>query len=314
MNICIIVEHNHQQVHPSFRHILTAAQMFGQPEITACVIGYQCASVADDVAVIKGVSRVVCVDDACYKDQLAENLSLLIREISTDYDFILMASTTFGKDLLPRVAGLLNVGLLSDVTKILSHDTFERPIYAGNAIETVRILDEKKLLTLRQTAFQPVTETQTPVAIVRLSRSISCSKTVLVRRALTQSQRPELTNAKRIVSGGRGLQNADNFKLIEMLADALGAALGASRAAVDAGFIANDAQVGQTGKIVAPELYVAVGISGAIQHVAGMKDSKVIVAINKDPDAPIFQIADYGLVGDLFILIPELIEKLKNRS
>ncbi len=311
MNICIIVEHDNQHMHASFPHVLTAAQMLGSVEIICCVIGYQCHSVAEQVAAFKGVSRVICADNVCYEHHLAENTGALIREIAEEYDYFLMAGTTFGKDLLPRVAGLLDVGLVSDVTKIVTPDTFERPIYAGNAIETVRILDEKKLLTLRQTAFQATTAQQPPVVVEELALLIPSEKTCFVSQQRTHSERPELTHAKRIVSGGRALQSAEKFKLIEMLADTLGAALGASRAAVDAGFISNDAQVGQTGKIVAPELYIAVGISGAIQHLAGMKDSKVIVAINKDPDAPIFQVADYGLIGDLFVLVPQLIEQLK---
>lgn len=311
MKTCIIVEHNHQHAHASFPQVLTAAKMLGT-EICCVVIGSQCRSVAEEVAAFQGISQVFCADHVCYEHQLAENTSVLIQEIAKEYDYLLMAATTFGKDLLPRVAALLDVTLLSDVTHIVAPDTFERPIYAGNAIETVRVLDERKLLTIRQTAFEAQTTMQAPAAILDLPQVIVPEHTTFVSRALSESARPELTHAKRIVSGGRALQSAEKFKLIEELADALGAALGASRAAVDAGFVSNDYQVGQTGKVVAPELYIAVGISGAIQHVAGMKDSKVIVAINKDPDAPIFQIADYGLVGDLFVLVPEFIEKLRS--
>ncbi len=310
MSICIFVEHNNQHMHASFPHVLTAAKMLGT-EITCCVVGYQCHTVAEEVAVLQGVSKVLCADHVYYEHQLAENISVLVQEIAKMYDYLLMAATTFGKDLLPRIAALLDVTALSDTTCIVTQDTFERPIYAGNAIETVRILDERKLLSIRQTAFQPSTMVQSSAAVIDVSQTIALEKTTFVSRQLSKSVRPELTHAKRIVSGGRALQSAEKFKLIEELADTLGAALGASRAAVDAGYVSNDYQVGQTGKVVAPDLYVAVGISGAIQHIAGMKDSKVIVAINKDPDAPIFQIADYGLVGDLFVLVPALIEQLR---
>lgn len=311
MNICIIVEHNNQQLDASFPHVLTAVKQLGAGKITCCVVGYQCRQIAEEVASFEGVSTVFCADHLCYEHHFAENISLLIKDISEGFDYLCMAATSAGKDLLPRVAGLLDVGLLSDVIKVISIDTFERPIYAGNAIETVQMLDEKKLISFRQTAFDATKDRQSPAPVVELHQVIPSTKTSFVSRDSTLSERPDLIAAKRIVSGGRALQNAENFKLIEKLADVLGAALGASRAAVDAGFISNDAQVGQTGKVVAPELYIAVGISGAIQHVAGMKDSKVIVAINKDPDAPIFQIADYGLVGDLFVLVPQFIEQLK---
>lgn len=310
MKICIIVEHDNQRMHASFAHVLTAARLLGG-EITCIVSGYQCHAVAEAVALFEGVSDVLHVDDVAYQHHLSENLSLLIQEIAKTYDAFLMASTTFGKDLLPRCAGLFDVSMLSDVTAVISPDTFERPIYAGNAIETVQLLDAVKIFTVRQTAFDATSVYSTSAPIKQITCVIPTEKTVFVSRQVNASVRPELTQAKRIVSGGRALQSAENFKLVEALADALGAAVGASRAAVDAGFISNDTQVGQTGKVVAPELYVAVGISGAIQHVAGIKDAKVIVAINKDPDAPIFQIADYGLVGDLFVLVPELIEQLK---
>ncbi len=310
MKVCIIVEHDNHRMHPSFPHVLTAARSLGE-EITAVVIGHQCQSVAEEVSKFEGVSSVLHIDNLCYEHHFSENLSLVIHDVLQNEEAFLMASTTFGKDLLPRCAALFDVAMLSDVTAILSADTFERPIYAGNAIETIQSLDTKKILTIRQTAFDASLVGHNQASIKQLQCVIPTEKTVFVSRQVNTSVRPELTQAKRIVSGGRALQSAENFKLIEALADTLGAAVGASRAAVDAGFISNDTQVGQTGKVVAPDLYVAIGISGAIQHVAGIKDAKVIVAINKDPEAPIFQIADYGLVGDLFVLVPELIEQLK---
>jgi electron transfer flavoprotein alpha subunit len=268
--------------------------------------------VATEAATLEGVKAVWLVDNACYEHPFAENISQLIAEIASSFNFLIAPATTFGKNILPRVAAMMDVTQVSDVIRIIDNTTFERPIYAGNAIETIKVLDEHILLSIRTTAFDAVTNTQTACEIKPLDNVFVSVNTQFVSHQLSQSERPSLSNAKIIVSGGRALQSAEKFKLIEALADVLGAAVGASRAAVDAGFVPNDYQVGQTGKVVAPTLYIAIGISGAIQHLAGMKDSKVIVAINKDEDAPIFQIANYGLVGDLFELVPQLIEQLKN--
>lgn len=309
MRVLVLVEHDHAHIHPSITHVLTAARALGK-DVVLLVAGEACEAVANHAAKLEGVTKVLYADDAAYAHGFADNLSTLVVACAQEFEAILAPATTFGKDLLPRVAAKLDVGQVSDVTQIISSDTFEHPIYAGNAIETVRVLDAIKLLTIRTTAFDAVLGKQSPCAIEAIDGTAELSKISFVDASSSVSERPELTQAKRVVSGGRGLQNAEQFKLIEDLADALGAAVGASRAAVDAGFISNDHQVGQTGKIVAPQLYVAVGISGAIQHLAGIKDSKVIVAINKDEDAPIFQVADYALVGDLFKIVPELIEKL----
>lgn len=312
MSALLLVEHNNEHMNPATRNVLEAAlELKTQPILL--VVGYQCSAVAEEVARLAGVHAVLCVDSACYQNQLAEPMSALIHSLAEAYDFLLAPASTYGKNMMPRVAALLDVAQVSDVTKIIDDSTFEHPIYAGNAVETVRLLDAKKVLTIRTTAFNPVTATQEACGIDYLNQEISATTSQFVGHELSKSERPDLGSAKIIVSGGRGLQSAEKFKLIEDLADALGAAVGASRAAVDAGFVPNDYQVGQTGKVVAPTVYFAVGISGAVQHLAGMKDSKVIVAINKDEDAPIFQIATYGLVGDLFELVPQLIEQLKNR-
>ncbi|AHE66703.1 electron transfer flavoprotein subunit alpha/FixB family protein [Legionella oakridgensis] len=310
MSALILVEHDNKTIHSSIRHVLAAALQFTEKPVLL-VIGHHCQAVAEQAAILKGVSEVWHVDNACYEHPLAENIATLMAELSSSFTYLLSASTTFGKNILPRVAALLDVVQISDVTRIVHPDTFEHPIYAGNAIETVKVLDEKKVLTIRTTAFDAVMEEQAACGIERIEKVYQPMNSMFVRHELSQSFRPDLSGAKIIVSGGRGLQSAEKFKLIEELADVLGAAVGASRAAVDAGFVSNDYQVGQTGKVVAPMLYIAVGISGAVQHMAGMKDSKVIVAINKDEDAPIFQIADYGLVGDLFEVVPQLIEQLK---
>ncbi len=310
MSTLIVVEHDNSVMHPATRHVLTAACQLQQQPILL-VVGHQCHAVAEEAALLAGVEAVWYADHEAYTHHLAENVSKLIADIAPSFQYILAASSTFAKDLLPRCAALLDVAQVSDVTHILAEDTFSHPIYAGNAIETVKLLDPIKVLSIRVTAFNPVTEKQAACVIETLNPIFSSEQTQFVSRQLNQSVRPDLQQAKIIVSGGRGLQNAENFKLIEELADCLGAAVGASRAAVDAGFVTNDFQVGQTGKIVAPDLYIAIGISGAIQHIAGMKDAKVIVAINKDAEAPIFQIANYGLVGDLFELVPALIKQLK---
>lgn len=310
MNTLVIVEHDHHTLQPTTFQVLTAARQFNVP-ITLLVVGYRCQNVVQQAAQLAGVDKVLWADAPCYEHLLAENISELVTNIAQSFTFILAAATTHGKNFLPRVAAMLDVAQISDVTRIVAQDTFEHPIYAGNAIETVQVLDEKKVLTIRATAFDSVVEKQPQCEIESLEEIFPVELTQFVDQREAVSARPDLPHAKIIVSGGRGLQNAEKFKLIEELADALGAAVGASRAAVDAGFIANEHQVGQTGKIVAPNLYIAIGISGAIQHIAGIKDSKIIVAINKDPDAPIFQIANYGLVGDLFEVVPQLIRLLK---
>ncbi len=312
MSTLILVEHDNKNIHPATRNALAAAQVLGG-EITLLVAGHQCQTVAEQAAVLAGVHHVLHADNSAYEHLLAEQLSDLVLSIASSYKAIMTSSSTFGKNVMPRVAARLDVAQVSDVSKIIDGDTFEHPIYAGNAIETVRVLDPVKIMTIRTTAFDPVIEKQTACSIQEVAQTPATQRAEFIKHELSQSERPDLGSAKIVVSGGRGLQSAEKFKLIEELADVLGAAVGASRAAVDAGFVPNDYQVGQTGKVVAPTLYIAIGISGAVQHLAGMKDSRVIVAINKDEDAPIFQIADYGLVGDLFELVPQLIEQLKNR-
>ena len=308
MTILVIAEHNNQQLKADTAKTLAAAVAIGGG-IHLLVAGYQSADVAKEAATLTGVTKVLHVDAEVYQHQLAEDLASLVVSIGTNYSHILAAATTQGKNFLPRVAALLDVAQLSDVIAVESADTFVRPIYAGNAIATVQSNDTIKALTVRGSAFNAVGNTGI-AEIETLSGLAGTGLSAFVGEELTKSARPELTAARVIISGGRGMQNGDNFKLLEGIADKLNAAIGASRAAVDAGFVPNDMQVGQTGKIVAPDLYIAVGISGAIQHLAGMKDSKVIVAINKDPEAPIFQVADYGLVADLFTVLPELEAKL----
>ena len=312
MSALVLVEHNNQTMHPNTRNVLAAAcALSSQP--TLLVVGHDCHRVAEQVASLAGVHTVWLVDKPCFEHPTAEQLSELMQGFASNFSVILSAASSFGKNCLPRLAALLDVTLVSDVSKIIDKSTFDRPVYAGNAIETLRVLDDIKVLTIRTTAFDPITATQAPCGIESLDKTSVFDASRFVTHRLSKSERPDLGAAAIVVSGGRGLQSAEHFKLIETLADALGAAVGASRAAVDAGFVPNDYQVGQTGKVVAPTLYIAVGISGAVQHLAGMKDSKVIVAINKDADAPIFQIATYGLVGDLFELVPDLIAQIKNR-
>lgn len=308
MAILIIAEHNHQALKADTAKTVAAASKIGG-NIHLLVAGFGCGAAAAEAATLTGVTKVLVADAACYQHQLAENVAELVLAIGRDYSHILAAATTHGKNFLPRVAALLDVAQISDVIAVEAADTFVRPVYAGNAIATVQSLDSIKVLTVRSSAFDAVASgQQAPIESLSLAKDAALS--VFVSEELTQSVRPELTAARIIISGGRGMQNGDNFKLLEGIADKLNAAIGASRAAVDAGFVPNDMQVGQTGKIVAPDLYIAVGISGAIQHLAGMKDSKVIVAINKDPEAPIFQVADYGLVADLFTALPELEAKI----
>lgn len=309
MSILVIAEHDHAALKAATLNTVAAAAQLGAQlgtEIHVLVAGANCAAVAQAAAVLAGVARGKLADAPLYAEQTAENLAALIVANAGGYTHIIGPATTFGKNLLPRVAALLDVAQISEICGIESPDTFIRPIYAGNALATVKSADAVKVITVRTTAFDAVGQGGS-AAVENIAAGPDLGLTQLVGRELTKSARPELGAAKVIVSGGRGLASGENFhKLLEPLADKLNAALGASRAAVDAGFVPNDYQVGQTGKIVAPQLYIAIGISGAIQHLAGMKDSKVIVAINKDPDAPIFQVADYGLVGDLFQLVPEL--------
>ncbi|MDG1814553.1 MAG: FAD-binding protein [Glaciecola sp.] len=304
MTILIYAEHDNTHLKSETHKLVTAAKAIGG-DIHVLVAGENCSEVAQKAAKMMDVSKVLLADNAAYHYQLAENIADLVVELGKDYSHILSAATTTGKNFMPRVAALLNVAQISDIINVISADTFARPIYAGNAIATVQSADTIKVITVRTSAFDSASEgNNAPVAAIDIIKVSNNSE--FVSAELTVSERPELTAAEVIISGGRGMQNGENFKLLDGIADKLGAAMGASRAAVDAGFVPNDMQVGQTGKIVAPQLYIAVGISGAIQHLAGMKDSKVIVAINKDEDAPIFQVADYGLVGDLFDVLPEL--------
>ena len=304
MTILVIAEHDHQQLKAATLNTVAAAARIGG-DIHVLVAGSGCSAAAQEAATLSGVSLVKVADAAHYQSQTAENLTALVIANAAGYSHILAPATTFGKNLAPRIAALLDVAQISEITGVESPDTFVRPIYAGNALATVQSADAVKVITVRSTAFDAVNR-ENSAKIENISAAADTAQSTLTHRELTKSERPELGAAKIIVSGGRGLGSGENYHtLLEPLADKLGAALGASRAAVDAGFVPNDYQVGQTGKIVAPQLYIAVGISGAIQHLAGMKESKVIVAINKDPDAPIFQVADYGLVADLFETIPQ---------
>jgi len=303
MAILVLAEHDNVSLKNDTAKVVSAAAAIGG-DIHVLVAGVDCSAAVSAAQSLAGVSKVLVANATQYGAQLAENVSKLIVELAGDYEYILAATSSVGKDTLPRVAALLDVAQMSEVIEVVSPDTFVRPIYAGSALETVQSLDDKKVITVRSSAFDAVASTG-KAEVVNLSQVIDAS-TELVSESLTESVRPELGNAGIIISGGRGMGSGENFAILEQLADKLGAAVGASRAAVDAGFVSNDLQVGQTGKIVAPNLYIAVGISGAIQHLAGMKDSKVIVAINKDPDAPIFQVADYGLVADLFEAVPAL--------
>ncbi len=305
MATLVIAEHSNTELKPATLNAVTAALQIGG-ELHILVAGGGCAAVAEAAARIPGVSKVLVADNAAYAAQLAENMSALIVEVASGYDAVIAAATPNAKNVMPRVAALLDVAQISEITAVLGPDTFERPIYAGNVIATVQALDARKVITVRATGFDAAPGEGGSAAIEAISAAHDCGISRFIDERVAKSDRPELTAARVVVSGGRGMQNGDNFKLLEVVADKLNAAVGASRAAVDAGFVPNDYQVGQTGKIVAPDLYIAVGISGAIQHLAGMKDSKVIVAINKDPDAPIFQVADYGLVADLFAAVPEL--------
>jgi electron transfer flavoprotein alpha subunit len=305
----VVAEHDNTSIKPSTLNAVTAAARCGG-EVVVIVIGSQCAPAAQAAAAIAGVSRVLVADAAQFAQGLAENVCAQVLSVASGFTHILLPATAFGKNVAPRIAAKLDVAQVSDIIGVTSPDTFVRPIYAGNAIATVQSADPVKVLTVRTTAFDAAASTGGSAAVQDVAAAPDFGKTAFVSREVAKSDRPELTAAKIVVSGGRGMGSAENFKLLEPLADKLGAAMGASRAAVDAGYAPNDWQVGQTGKIVAPQLYVAVGISGAIQHLAGMKDSKVIVAINKDGEAPIFGVADYGLVGDLFQVVPEIVSSL----
>jgi electron transfer flavoprotein alpha subunit len=305
MKTLIVAEHDNQTLKTATLNAVAAAQQLGG-DIDILVVGSGCQAAADAAAAVPGVASVLLADNAAYENQLAENVSLAVADVAAGYDAVLAAATANGKNVMPRVAALLDVAQISDITAVIDADTFERPIYAGNVIATVKSSDAKKVITVRTTAFDAVSAEGGSASVQAVDGAHDAGVSSFIGEEVAVSDRPELTSASVVISGGRGMQNGDNFSMLEGIADKLNAAIGASRAAVDAGFVPNDYQVGQTGKIVAPDLYIAVGISGAIQHLAGMKDSKVIVAINKDEDAPIFQVADYGLVADLFSALPEL--------
>jgi electron transfer flavoprotein alpha subunit len=309
MSILVIAEHDNVALKSATLNTVTAATQLGG-DIHVLVAGHNARSAADAAAKIAGVAKVLLADDAIYAHGLAEPLSLLIAAVGRDYQAILAPATTAGKNVLPRVAALLDVAQISDISAIVSPDTFVRPIYAGNALATVQSKDALKVITVRGTSFEAAKTNGGQAPVEAIAASENAAGSTFVSQQISKSERPELTAAQIIISGGRGMGSQENFKLLEAVADNLGAAVGATRAAVDAGYVPNDLQIGQTGKIVAPELYIAVAISGAIQHLAGMKDSKVIVAINKDEEAPIFQVADYGLVADLFQALPELATEL----
>jgi electron transfer flavoprotein alpha subunit len=308
MTILVIAEHDNAALNAATLNVVAAAKEIGG-DIEILVAGEACAAVAEAAAKIDGISKVVVADNAAYKYQIAEAMGDLVAELGAGYSHILAAATTTGKDFMPRTAALLDVNMISDIVAVESADTFVRPIYAGNAIATVQSSDNVKVITVRGTGFDPASAEGGSAAIEATAIVKESAISAFVSEELAKSDRPDLAAAEIVISGGRGMGNGENFEILYKVADKIGAAVGASRAAVDAGFVPNDMQVGQTGKIVAPSLYIAVGISGAIQHLAGMKESKVIVAINKDEEAPIFQVADYGLVADLFDAIPEL-EKL----
>jgi len=321
MSVLVLAEHDNRALKPATLNAVTAASEIAAKlsgaaggDVHILVAGKECRPVAEAATQVAGVAKVLLADDAAYEHGIAENLAPLVVKLAANYSYVLAPATTSGKNLMPRVAALLDVMQISDISAVEGPDTFVRPIYAGNALATVQSKDKIKIITVRGTAFAPAAATGGNAAIETIEKAEAPGITEFVGAELSKSERPELTSARIIISGGRGMQSGDNFHLLEKVADRLGAAVGASRAAVDAGFVPNDYQVGQTGKIVAPELYIAVGISGAIQHLAGMKDSKVIVAINKDEEAPIFQIADYGIVGDLFKILPELEEELGKRQ
>jgi len=309
MTVLVVAEHDHAALKSATLNTVAAAQKIGG-DVHLLVAGHNAAGAATAAAQVPGVAKVLHADATQLAAQAAENLAALVVGLAAPYAHILLPATGFGKNAAPRIAALLDVAQISDIVAVESADTFVRPIYAGNAFATVQSKDGKKVITVRTTGFDPVAASGGKAAVESVTATADTGLTQVLGQELTKSDRPELTSARVVISGGRGMQNGENFKMLEALADKLHAAIGASRAAVDAGYVPNDYQVGQTGKIVAPDLYIAIGISGAIQHLAGMKDSKVIVAINKDAEAPIFQIADYGLVGDLFEIIPALTAEL----
>ena len=313
MSVLVFAEHDNAELKVATLNVVTAAAQL-DADIHIVVTGQDCASVADAAAKVAGVAKVLVADDAAYGHRLAENVAPLIAQLAPGYSHVLAAHNTSGKNIMPRAAALLDVAQVSDIIEVVSADTFVRPIYAGNAFATVQATDAIKFVTVRTTAFEAAAAEGGSATIEAISGPGDAGLSSFDGAALSSSERPELISAGIVISGGRGMQSGDNFHMLEEIADLLGAAVGASRAAVDAGYVPNEYQVGQTGKIVAPELYIAVGISGAIQHLAGMKDSKVIVAINKDEEAPIFQVADYGIVGDLFTLLPELKAELEKST
>ena len=309
MSVLVLIEHDNQNIKASSLNTITAAKKIDK-SVHAIVLGENCLKVADQVSKCEGIEEVFIADNSIFKNHVAENISPVIFELSNKYSHILAPSSTFGKNIMPRVAALLDVAQISDIISIESNDTFVRPIYAGNANLKLQSTDNKKIITVRTTNFEATKINGGNAKVTKIEKKDDPGLSKFVKNELNKSDRPELTSASIIISGGRGMESGKNFSLLEEIADKLKAAVGASRAAVDAGFVPNDYQVGQTGKVVAPELYIAVGISGAIQHLSGMKDSKIIVAINKDEEAPIFQVADYGIVGDLFKILPELSKEL----
>ena len=310
MSILVLAEHNNEILKEATKKAITAASKIANP-VHVLVAGIDCANAANDAASTEGVEKVLLAENSQYKNMLSEPISELLIDLMSEYDYLVSAATTNGKNILPRVAAKLDVSQISEIIGVINGKTFQRPIYAGNAIATVESSTDKNVITIRTTAFETAKESKSTAEISSIGIEKNPGLSEFVEEKVSGGERPELTSAGAIVSGGRGMQSGDNFKLLESVADKLGAAVGASRAAVDAGFVPNEYQVGQTGKGVGPELYIAVGISGAIQHLAGMKDSKVIVAINKDDEAPIFEVADYGLVADLFDAVPDLDKELE---
>ena len=309
MSVLLIAEHDNKEVRPFTLNAITAASQIDQ-DLHVLVIGHNADAVVKFISEVPNVKKIIHVDNEIYQNYLAENFTPVIVKQSENYSYVVCSANTFGKNLMPRVAALLDISQVSDIIKVISPDTYLRPIYAGNAFATVKSTDNKKCITIRPTSFDPAPTSGGSAEIVKTDAAEATTLSKFIKREAVKSERPELGTAKIVISGGRGMQSGDNFKLINAIADKLNAAIGASRAAVDAGYITNDHQVGQTGKVVVPDLYIAVGISGAIQHLAGMKESKIIVAINKDGEAPIFSVADYGLEADLFEALPQFLEEL----